>query len=40
VTFSNGSGIVQESSTAVTAQSAFVHMPLFQHGSGKAIEHC
>jgi hypothetical protein len=30
----------QESTAAAMALSAFVRMPLFQHGSGKAIEHC
>jgi len=39
VTLGFHGGIVPQSATAATARAAFVRMPLFQHGSRKAVEH-
>jgi hypothetical protein len=40
VTFGDASGIVPASTTAAATLSSFVRMPLEEHGSRKAIEHC
>ncbi len=39
VTSGGGGSIVGKSALAATALLTFVPMPLYQHGSGKAIEH-